>query len=232
MEFGPVALWQSMGTIAKLVVLLLAILSVYSLTLSGERWWRYRAAKKQSLQFALLTTQYLKQDRPQDAIAASKKFKASHLAKVVSAGLLEFMVEEQNSPLSGYDVIEAARRAIERATLMTTADFKRGLGGLATIGATAPFIGLFGTVVGIINAFRGMAITGSGGLGAVSAGIAEALVTTAFGLFVAIPAVWLYNYFLNQVERFQVEMANSSSELVDFFIKKHGGSDAIGSAAR
>jgi biopolymer transport protein ExbB/biopolymer transport protein TolQ len=232
MEFGPVALWQSMGFIAKMVCILLAILSVYSLTLSGERWWRYRAAKKQSLQFALLTTQYLKQDRPQDAIAASKKFKASHLAKVVSAGLLEFMVEEQNSPLSGYDVIEAARRAIERATLMTTADFKRGLGGLATIGATAPFIGLFGTVVGIINAFRGMAITGSGGLGAVSAGIAEALVTTALGLFVAIPAVWLYNFFLNQVERFQIEMANSSSELVDFFIKKHGGSDAIGSAAR
>ncbi len=232
MEFGPVALWQSMGGIAKLVVVILAILSIYSLTLSGERWWRYRSAKKQSLQFALLTTQYLKQDRPQDAIASSKKFKNSHLAKVVSAGLLEFMVEEQNSPLSGYDVIEAARRAIERATLMTTADFKRGLGGLATIGATAPFIGLFGTVVGIINAFRGMAITGSGGLGAVSAGIAEALVTTAMGLFVAIPAVWLYNYFLNQVERFQVEMANSSSELVDFFIKKHGGSDAIGSAAR
>jgi len=232
MEFGIIGLWTSMGMIAKLVVILLVILSIYSLTLSGERWWRYRQAKTQSLQFALLTTQYLKQDRPQDAIAASKKFKHSHLAKVVAAGLLEFMVEEQNSPLTGYDVIEAARRAIERATLMTTADFKRGLGGLATIGATSPFIGLFGTVVGIINAFRGMAITGSGGLGAVSAGIAEALVTTAVGLFVAIPAVWLYNYFLNQVERFQVEMANSSSELVDFFIKKHGGSDAIGSAAR
>ncbi|HQT93392.1 MAG TPA: MotA/TolQ/ExbB proton channel family protein [Thermoanaerobaculaceae bacterium] len=232
MEFGLVGLWTSMGFIAKAVVFLLAILSIYSLTLSGERYWRYRTAKQQSLQFALLTTQYLKQNRPQEAIAASKKFKNSHLAKVVAAGLLEFMVEEQNSPLTGYDVIEAARRAIERATLMTTADLKRGLGGLATIGATAPFIGLFGTVVGIINAFRGMAITGSGGLGAVSAGIAEALVTTAMGLFVAIPAVWLYNYFLNQVERFQVEMANSSSELVDFFIKKHGGSDAIGSAAR
>jgi len=232
MEFGLVGLWTSMGMIAKLVVIILVILSIYSLTLSGERWWRYRQAKTQSLQFALLTTQYLKQDRPQDAIAASKKFKQSHLAKVVAAGLLEFMVEEQNSPLTGYDVIEAARRAIERATLMTTADFKRGLGGLATIGATAPFIGLFGTVVGIINAFRGMAITGSGGLGAVSAGIAEALVTTAVGLFVAIPAVWLYNYLLNQVERFQVEMANSSSELIDFFIKKHGGSDALGSAAR
>ena len=231
MDMSLGALWGSMGLIAKLVVIILFSLSIYSLSLSGERWWRFRSAKKQSLQFALLTTQYLKQDRPQDAVAASKKFKNSHLAKVVAAGLLEFMVEEQNSPLSGYDVIEAARRAIERATLMTTAEFKRGLGGLATIASTSPFIGLFGTVVGIINAFASMAATGSGGLGAVSAGIAEALVTTALGLFVAIPAVWLYNYLLNQVERFQVEMANSASELVDFFIKKHGGSDAIGSAA-
>ncbi|NCO68904.1 MAG: flagellar motor protein MotA [Acidobacteria bacterium] len=221
-----------MGFIARLVVLILAVLSVYSLTLSGERWWKYRSAKQQSLQFALLTTQYLKQDKPQEVIAKSKAFKNSHLARVVAAGLLEFMVEEQNSPLTGYDVIESARRAIERATLMTTADFKRGLGGLATIASTAPFIGLFGTVVGIINAFAGMAASGSGGIGAVSAGIAEALVTTAIGLFVAIPAVWLYNFLLNQVERFQVEMANSASELVDFFIKKHGGSDAIGSAAR
>jgi biopolymer transport protein ExbB/biopolymer transport protein TolQ len=213
-----------MGFIAKMVCIILAVLSIYSLTLSGERWWRYRAAKKQSLQFALLTTQYLKQDRPQDAIAASKKFKSSHLAKVVSAGLLEFMVEEQNSPLSGYDVIEAARRAIERATLMTTADFKRGLGGLATIGATAPFIGLFGTVVGIINAFRGMAITGSGGLGAVRR------YRGSVGNHGPRPlrrhsAVWLYNFFLNQAERWA-----SSGELLvgvnDFFIKKHGGSDA------
>ena len=102
---------------------------------------------------------------------------------------------------------------------MTTAEMKKGLGNLATISTTAPFIGLFGTVVGIINAFQGMAISGSGGLGAVSAGIAEALVTTAFGLFVAIPAVWMYNYFLNKVERFQVEMSNSSSQLIDYFIK-------------
>ena len=133
MDMSLGGLWGSMGLIAKLVVIILLALSVYSLSLSGERWWKFRSAKKQSLQFALLTTQYLKQDRPQEAVAASKKFKNSHLAKVVAAGLLEFMVEEQNSPLSGYDVIEAARRAIERATLMTTAEFKSGLGGLATI---------------------------------------------------------------------------------------------------
>jgi biopolymer transport protein ExbB/biopolymer transport protein TolQ len=102
---------------------------------------------------------------------------------------------------------------------MTTAEMRKGLGNLATISTTAPFIGLFGTVVGIITAFQGMALTGSGGLGAVSAGIAEALGATALGLFVAIPAVWMYNHFLNRVERFNVEMANSSSQLIDFFIK-------------
>ena len=115
--------------------------------------------------------------------------------------------------------IASGTRAIERETLMTTAEMKKGLGNLATISTTAPFVGLFGTVAGIIHAFQGMAITGSGGLGAVSAGIAEALVTTAFGLFVAIPAVWLYNYFLNKVDRFTVEMSNSSSQLIDYFIK-------------
>jgi biopolymer transport protein ExbB/biopolymer transport protein TolQ len=110
----------------------------------------------------------------------------------------------------------------------TTADFKRGVGGLATVATTAPFIGLFGTVIGIINAFSGMATSGSGGIGAVSAGISEALVTTAVGLFVAIPAVWMFNLFTNKIERFQMEMSNASSELIDFFIKKHGGSHALG----
>jgi len=231
MDFGPVALWQSMGMIAKLVVILLAMLSVYSLTVAAERWLLYRQAKKQSLEFARLVTQHLKQNRPQEAIAAGRKYKSSHLAKVVVAGLLEFENQSELNPLQGEDVIEAARRAIERTTLITTADFKRGTGGLATIGATAPFIGLFGTVIGIINAFRGMAVSGSGGLGAVSAGIAEALVTTAFGLFVAIPAVWLYNYFMQKVERYQVEMSNSASELLDFFIKRAGGTHAVGTSA-
>ncbi len=228
MDFGPVGLWNSMGGIARAVSLILLGLSIYSLTVSVERFLVFKWAKQQSLEFARLVTQFLKQNRPQDAIAAARKYKHSHLAKVVSAGLLEFQNQAETSPLTGEDIIEAARRAIERTTLITTADFKRGTGSLATIGATAPFIGLFGTVVGIINAFRGMALTGSGGIGAVSAGIAEALVTTALGLFVAIPAVWLYNFFMQKIERFQVEMTNSSSELLDFFIKQAGGSHAVG----
>ena len=118
-------------------------------------------------------------------------------------------------------------RALERVKERESANLRRGLSGLGTIASAAPFVGLFGTVVGIINAFRGMS-SGAGGIAAVSGGIAEALVTTALGLFVAIPAAWMFNYFTGVLERFSVEMSNSSSELVDFFIKKHGGSDAVG----
>ena len=189
--------------------------------------------KKQSLQFAQLVTNYLKKDQLQEAIDSSKKFKNSHLARVVAAGLYEFQHDLTTGTVDvpGHDPIEAAERAIEREALITTADMKKGLSGLATIGTTAPFIGLFGTVIGIINAFKGMALTGSGGIAAVSTGIAEALVTTALGLFVAIPAVWLFNIFMNKIERFQVEMSNSASTLLDYFIKRRGAGIKLGMRA-
>jgi len=192
-----------------------------------ERWLTYNKAKKESLKFATQATQLLKQNKLKDVIAVSKNYKKSHLAKVVSAGLYEFTYETENpGTAAGFDVIDAAKRAIERASAMTGAELKRGLGGLATIGSTAPFVGLFGTVVGIIHAFETMAVSGGGGLGTVSAGIAEALITTAFGLLVAIPAVWMYNYYTNRIERFNVEMNNSSNELIDYFIKQRGGAHA------
>ena len=114
----------------------------------------------------------------------------------------------------------ARKRALERSEAIVHAKLKKGLGGLATIGSTAPFIGLFGTVVGILNAFQQIATQKTSGIGAVAGGISEALVTTAFGLLVAIPAVMTFNYFTNKVESFDVEMDNSSSELVDYFIKQ------------
>ena len=228
MEFGPLHLWEQMTPIAKGVVIALILLSIWSLYVTIERVLAFRKAKKQSLEFAKLVTQMLAKDRISDAIDGARKYGWSHLARVCQAGLIQFNLEEAQHQLAGHDVVEAARRAIERETLITYSDFKKGVGSLATIATTAPFIGLFGTVIGIINAFRGMAMTGSGGIGAVSAGIAEALVTTALGLFVAIPAAWMFNHFTNTLERFQVEMSNSSSELVDFFIKKHGGAHAVG----
>jgi biopolymer transport protein ExbB/biopolymer transport protein TolQ len=155
------------------------------------------------------------------AISSSKTYRYSHLAKVVLAGLQEYQFQQESgSNLSREDLVDTVRRAIQRASALTANDLKKGVAALATIGATAPFVGLLGTVVGIITAFQGIASQGSGGLGAVSAGIAEALVETALGLVVAIPAVWFYNYLSGRIEYFNVEMDNSSSELVDYFIKK------------
>jgi biopolymer transport protein ExbB/biopolymer transport protein TolQ len=224
MSFNPIELWGKMTIVAQGVVVVLIIMSIYSLTIAFERFLYYRKARNQSVAYAKMVTAFLKQDKLQDAIDASKKFKNSHVARVLSAGLYEFShdIKSGGSNIKGHDMIEAAERAIEREALVTTADMKKGLSGLATIGTTAPFIGLFGTVIGIINAFRGMALTGSGGIAAVSAGISEALVTTALGLFVAIPAVWMFNIFMNNIERFQVEMSNSSNELIDYFIKRRG----------
>ncbi|HUF16502.1 MAG TPA: MotA/TolQ/ExbB proton channel family protein [Thermoanaerobaculia bacterium] len=220
-HFTMMGMWAQMGFIAKSVVFILAAMSIWSTGFAIERLWRFHKAKKESLQVALGVTPLLKQHKLAEAItfAKDKKFKHSHLARVLSAGLTEFQYETSQDRPAEFDVVEAGKRAIERETLMTTAEMKKGLGNLATISTTAPFIGLFGTVVGIINSFRGMAASGSGGLGAVSAGIAEALAATALGLAVAIPAVWLYNYFSGKVERFHVEMSNASSELVDYFIK-------------
>ena len=219
--FTILGMWATMNWVARGVVFVLALMSVWSLTIAIERLWRFQRAKRESLDIALSVTPLLKQHRLEEAInlASDQRYRHSHLARVLRAGLTEFQYETTQSLPEDFDVVASGQRAIERETLMTTAEMKKGLGNLATISTTAPFIGLFGTVAGIIHAFQGMAITGSGGLGAVSAGIAEALVTTAFGLFVAIPAVWLYNYFLNKVDRFTVEMSNSSSQLIDYFIK-------------
>ena len=128
--------------------------------------------------------------------------------------------QEAGGGLSREDLVDSVRRSIQRATALTQSDLKKGVNSLATIGTTAPFVGLLGTVVGVINAFSGIAATGSGGIGAVSAGISEALVETALGLVVAIPAVWFFNYLTGRLDYFNVEMDNSSSELVDYFIKK------------
>ncbi|HKY33446.1 MAG TPA: MotA/TolQ/ExbB proton channel family protein [Candidatus Polarisedimenticolia bacterium] len=218
MEFGPMEMWNQMGIPAKAVALFLLGMSIWSIAVMFEKFLMYRAAVKQSVEFLPIVTKAMRNNDLQGAIDASKKYPKAHLAKVLSAGLQEFLNEKDGG--ATVDVIEAVRRALERATVLTSAELKAKLGGLGTIGSTAPFIGLFGTVLGVITAFEGMAKSGSGGLGSVSAGIAEALIETAFGLFVAIPAVMMYNYFQGRIERFEVEMSNSASELVDFFLKQ------------
>ena len=209
---------KHLGGVAMGVVIILLIMSVYSIAIMVERFLTYRAAKSQSREFAPRVAQALKNDRIEEAINISDKHRKSHLAMVVNSGLQEFRAHEGTSDISG-DEIEASKRALQRAIAIKTAEFRRGLSGLATIGSTAPFVGLFGTVFGIINAFQGMKNAESAGIAAVAGGISEALFTTALGLVVAVPAVWLFNYFTGKVDGFVVEMDNSASELIDYFLK-------------
>jgi biopolymer transport protein ExbB/biopolymer transport protein TolQ len=216
-------MWGQMGWIAKAIGVILIIMSMISFGVAIERIYTFTQARKQSKLYAPQVAKHLKEGRLKDAIAisSSKNYRYSHLAKVVLAGLQEYQFQQETgSNLSREDLVDTVRRAIQRASALTANDLKKGVASLATIGSTAPFVGLLGTVVGIITAFQGIAATGSGGLGAVSAGISEALVETALGLVVAIPAVWFYNYLTGRIEYFNVEMDNSSSELVDYFIKK------------
>ena len=217
------SMWQSMGFIAKAVGFVLFIMSMWSFGVAIERIYTFAQARSQSKLFAPQVAKHLKDGRLKDAIAlsSSKTYRYSHLAKVVLAGLQEYQFQQESGGgLSREDLMDTVRRSIQRAAALTASDLKKGVPALATIGSTAPFVGLLGTVVGVITAFQGIASSGSGGIGAVSAGIAEALVETALGLVVAIPAVWFYNYLTGRVEYFNVEMDNSSSELVDFFIRK------------
>jgi biopolymer transport protein ExbB len=216
-------MWNQMGWVAKAIGVILIIMSMISFGVAIERIYTFAQARKQSKLYAPQVAKHLKEGRLKDAIAisSSKNYRYSHLAKVVLAGLQEYQFQQETGTnLSREDLVDTVRRAIQRASALTANDLKKGVSSLATIGATAPFVGLLGTVVGIINAFQGIAATGSGGLGAVSAGISEALVETALGLVVAIPAVWFYNYLSGRIDYFNVEMDNSSSELVDYFIKK------------
>ena len=216
-------MWETMGWVAKAVAFVLVGMSMISFGVSIERYYTFYQARKQSKLYAPQVAKHLKDGRLKDALAVSqaKTFQYSHLAKVVLAGLQEYQFQQDaGGNLNRDDILDTVRRAIQRATALTSNDLKKGIPSLATIGSTAPFVGLLGTVVGVINAFNGIAATGSGGIGAVSAGISEALVETALGLVVAIPAVWFYNYLTGRIEYFNVEMDNSSSELVDYFIKK------------
>jgi biopolymer transport protein ExbB/TolQ len=215
------SMWSQMGVPAKAVVIILALMSAWSIGVMIDRYIAFSQARKQSREFAPAVAGCLKEGKIEEAISVAEQNKRSHLAKVVEAGLQEYRSQGVSSDLSG-EQIESSRRACERAEAIVNAELKRGLSSLATIGATAPFVGLFGTTVGIINAFAGMSESQTAGLAAVAGGISEALVTTAFGLFVAVPAVWAYNAFTNSVEAFQIEMTNSSSELLDYFVKKRG----------
>ena len=204
---------------AKGIWFVLAVMSLWSLTVAIGKWWNLRKAQKETLKFAPEFSQFLEEDNLTEAIRLAESYKRSHVALVLGGALQEVKPLIQDGSVTVAD-INSAERAIERNMLLELTNLKRGLAVLATVGSTAPFVGLLGTTMGIVNAFTGMAATGSGGLAAIGGGIAEALITTAFGLLVAIPAVMAYNYLQGWVDARSVDMSESSNELLDIVARK------------
>src|SRR5438132_1275743 len=216
-------LWASMGLFAKGIVVVMFVMSAWSWAVSISKWIYLRKSQRETRKFAPEFSRYLQEEQLDGAIALAEKNKKSHVARVLGEALAEVKpLLRDRATITAAD-INSAERAVERQMLIVLAEFKRGLGVLGTVGSTAPFVGLLGTTMGIVNAFVGMAAQGaSGGLAGISAGIAEALITTAFGLMVAIPAVWAYNYFTTKIENLTVEMTYTSKELIDYLIKSVG----------
>jgi biopolymer transport protein ExbB/biopolymer transport protein TolQ len=196
----------------------LVALSIFSVALIVDKQRRFRSASRQTQIFKPVFAKFLHGGSVQDLIAAVRLHENSHVARVVSGGILEYD-RVRNTGSDPVTSLELVTCALDDSRADAIIQMKRGLGFLATIGSTAPFIGLFGTVVGIINAFQGIAATGAGGMAAVSGGIAEALVTTGLGIFVAIPAVVAFNHFTGNLENFHVEMNRASSQLVNRLFK-------------
>jgi biopolymer transport protein ExbB len=222
MDLSMMELFNSMGAFAKGIVFTLFAMSIWSLTVMFSKWWALRAAKAETLKFAPEFSQFLEEDNLGEAIKLAETYKKSHVARVLGGALGEIRPLIQDGSVTVSD-INTAERAVEREMLMTVVGLKRGNAVLATVGATAPFVGLLGTTMGIVNAFTGMAASGSGGIASISAGVAEALITTAFGLIVAIPAVWAYNYFQTKIDNLTAEMTYTSKEMIDYLIKGVSG---------
>jgi biopolymer transport protein ExbB/biopolymer transport protein TolQ len=215
-------LWKAMAITGKLVVLLLAVLSIYSYGVMIDRGIALRWVRRRSAEFAAHTEDRLGELSMEEVLelaTAPERRQFTSLASVLATALQEFklLVTEAMLPaliMEGVDV--AASRSIDVAAL----NLRARLSGLATIAAVAPFLGLFGTVTGLISAFRGIAATGSGGMATVSGGISEALVTTVVGLFVAMPALWAYNYFMNRVDVYSLELDNKAAKIIGHLVRR------------
>jgi biopolymer transport protein ExbB len=219
MDMSPAALWNSMGLVGKSVVILMVLMSIYSLWVMVERFVVFQKAKNQSLKLLGALSNLLTKADYSQAIEVTKKYKDSHLAKVIAAGLLEFEASRRDKRTTDPELaVEAARQGMDRTAMITVAELKENLGVLATIGATAPFVGLFGTVVGIMKAMGGFRADEEVKFTTVSGPISEALIVTAVGIFVAVGAVILFNYFSQRASRIATEMKLLTDEFLELLL--------------
>jgi biopolymer transport protein ExbB/biopolymer transport protein TolQ len=212
MDLSPQHLWHVMGAPAKSIFVLLLLMLTWSSYVGIERLIAFIRARGQSRSLAEAIAKPLSTGDMESSlkIVAGDAYKLAYLGVVVKAGLSEYKAR------SDHHGIEAMKRSLERVALTEAASLRKGMNVLATTGSTAPFVGLVGTIFGIINAFSMMSAEGGADLTAISGGIAEALVSTAFGIAVAIAAIWIYNYFNAVIDDIAKDMTTSIGELIDW----------------
>jgi biopolymer transport protein ExbB/biopolymer transport protein TolQ len=219
MQFTLADIWAHTGLFARFIIFTLGFMSMASLIVMAERMVVFRKTRADSRTFASKMGAILAKGDLTTAANTNLGKDVGHLGRVINSGLTAYRISPNNKEVA----VESVARALERQAQREVQSMKRGLGVLATVGSTAPFVGLLGTTIGIVNAFQQMAIAGSGGLATISAGIAEALITTAFGLIVAIPAVMAYNFFQGWVDARSVDISESSNEFLDVVARHLGG---------
>jgi biopolymer transport protein ExbB/TolQ len=227
MQFTLLDIWNHTGLFARLIIFTLAIMSVASLVVMAERMLVFRKTRSDSRNFAAKMGAILAKGDLTTAANTNLGKDVGHLGRVINSGLTAYRITPGNKDLA----VESVARALERQAQREVQSLKRGLGLLATVGSTAPFVGLLGTTMGIVNAFQLMAAAGSGGLATISAGISEALITTAFGLLVAIPAVMAYNFLQGWVDARSVDISESSNEFLDVVARHVSGGSQSSHAA-
>jgi biopolymer transport protein ExbB len=222
MQMNAWELWERFSVVGRGVVIMLLVMSVVSVWIAADRFWAYRLAARASRRFAPEGARLMRLGRVRDAqAAAASAARTAPLARMVAAGLEEWQqrLGESQAVDDAEEAIFATREALRDSAEQSLVELRRGLSVLATVGSTAPFVGLFGTTFGIIEAFAMISATGSTGMGVISGAIAEALYTTALGLIVALPAIWAYNFALARVDAFSADLDRARHQLLAFLLK-------------
>ena len=224
-SFSAAEIWRSASLPNKGIIFILFFLLGYQIYVAVERFVTYAQSTQASDKFLKLFMDTLRRGDFEAAKRAATTHNKSHIALVLKHGLDIFQYEKQLKAMNpNHDSIQPVERAIQRGTAEVLELLKKGMSGLATIGALAPFIGLLGTVIGIIKVFSDLKTKGAGDINALAGSIGEALATTALGLVVAIPAVWIYNLLTNKQDVVVTNINNAASQMIDEFIRRESQS--------
>lgn len=221
MQFDLAHIWASMGLLSRLVAFALVIMALASIAVVVERLIALGRLGAETKRFAAEARPLMDTWDTEELVRVAERYRLSALARLIAAAVSRYE-RAQSEGEGGVPAVELARREAARRREAIGSDLRRGLNILASVGSVAPFVGLLGTVIGIITAFQTIASSGSGGLGAVSAGISEALIVTALGLAVAIPAVLCFNYLSARISAIELALERSAGELIDEMENEHG----------